>query len=186
MRLLFTIDAQDYPPDAPRVVRPSVWGIILRGDKIALVHSLEYDFYKFPGGGIEPGEDHLQTLLREVAEESGLIVRPESVREYGWVRRVERGHAKGVEDVFEQDNYYYLCDTEGEPGAQALTASEQRLRLALEFADPRTAVAANRAALHNPRVKRDEAGHPNMLEREARVLELLVAEGYFENEVQPC
>ena len=179
MRLLFTIDAHDYPPEGSRFVRPSVRGIILRGNKIALVHSLEYDFYKFPGGGIEPGEGHLETLLREVAEESGLIVRPDSVRPYGLVRRIELGHAEDVVDIFEQDNYYYFCDTEDAPGQQALTASERRLRLALEYADPRTAAAANRAAMQSERVKRDKAGHPNMLEREARVLELLVAEGYF-------
>ncbi|MDO4303672.1 MAG: NUDIX domain-containing protein [Bacillota bacterium] len=51
--------------------------------KIAMVHSLKYDYYKFPGGGISCGESHLDALLREVAKETGLIVIPKSVKEYG-------------------------------------------------------------------------------------------------------
>ena len=174
MRLLFEIDNHDYPPDGTRYVRPSVRGIILRGGTVALVRSLEYSFYKFPGGGIEAGEDHRETLIREVAEESGLVVIPDSIRPYGRVRRVD--WTAGRADIFEQDNYYYLCETEPVPGAQRLTASEQRLRLALEWADPRTAIAANRAAARDPAFLRTRAGHPNMLEREARVLEKLLEE----------
>lgn len=67
MRLLFTMDAKDYDSSAKPIIRPSVRGIIIRGGKVAAVHSLEYDYYKFPGGGIEKGENRLDTLLREVA-----------------------------------------------------------------------------------------------------------------------
>ena len=39
--------------------------------------------YKIPGGGQEPGENYEQTLIREVKEETGLYVRPESICELG-------------------------------------------------------------------------------------------------------
>lgn len=53
-----------------------------RGDgKVLLVHSKKYGYLKFPGGGIESGEDHVQALCREVREETGLEVIPDSSRE---------------------------------------------------------------------------------------------------------
>ena len=51
MRLLFEIDLRNYDPNDIRFVRPSVRGIIINNDKIAMVYSQKYDYYKFPGGG---------------------------------------------------------------------------------------------------------------------------------------
>ena len=103
MRALFDIDTKDYDPKGPAFVRPSVRGIILRDGKVAMVHSLKYDYYKFPGGGIEAGETRPQALIREVLEESGLQVRPESIREYGLVHRVQKSDQPGIA-MFVQDN----------------------------------------------------------------------------------
>ena len=91
MPTLFSLDGANYDPRWPAVIRPSVRAIILRGDKIALVHSLKYDYYKFPGGGVEPGEDRIAALVREVREEAALAALPESVRPYGMVLRTEKG-----------------------------------------------------------------------------------------------
>lgn len=33
------------------------------------MHSLKYDYYKLPGGGIEEGEFYEETLVREVRKE---------------------------------------------------------------------------------------------------------------------
>ena len=50
-------------------------------------------------------------MIREVKEEVGLTVIPESVAEFGYVHRIQKGKH---EPVFIQDNFYYLCDvTEG-------------------------------------------------------------------------
>ena len=64
MRLLFEIDTKDYDPNGKPFVRPSVRGIIIRDGKVAMVHSLKYDYYKFPGGGMEDGEGLEEALLR--------------------------------------------------------------------------------------------------------------------------
>ena len=172
MRLLFTIDLKDYDPAAPRFVRPSVRGIICREGKIAMVHSLKLDYYKFPGGGIEPGEDPVTALCREVREEAGLRVKPETVRPYGRVHRIQRGQHG---DTFVQDNFYYLCDAEDTPLPQCLDDYEAEERFTLEWVTPAHAIAVNR---------RDRTGDTRfdpvytvMLEREARVLEMLVSEG---------
>lgn len=167
MRLLFEMDTKDYDPNGKAFVRPSVRGIIIKGGRVAMVHSLKYDYYKFPGGGIEAGESLEQALLREVAEESGLQVVPQSIREFGLVHRVQKGDR---EDIFVQDNYYYLCDVKPDVHAQHLDDYEAEERFTLEFVDPNDAIHINRCIDHGPK-------DPIMLEREAKVLEVLMDEG---------
>lgn len=171
MRLLFEMDRKDYDPNGSRFVRPSVRGIILKDGKVAMVHSKKYDYYKYPGGGIEPGEDQCATLIREVKEESGLVVVPDSIREFGWVHRIQKG---SVDDIFVQDNYYYLCEVEQTVGQQKLDAYEAEEEFELEFVAPQTVIEVNRQKEHG-----EESGNTlfvAMLEREARVMELLVEE----------
>ena len=129
MRLLFEIDRKNYKKDGTFTARPSVRGIIIKNNKLAMIHSLTYDYYKFAGGGIENDENHLDTLIREVMEESGLKVIPDSVREYGLVHRVEKGDS---EDIFIQDNYYYLCSAEDTVYAQSLDQYEDEEKFTLE------------------------------------------------------
>ena len=85
MRELFTIDKKNYNKSGTAFRRPSVRGIIIKDGKVAMMHSLKYDYYKLPGGGMEPGESYEETLMREVQEESGLIVKADSINEYGYV-----------------------------------------------------------------------------------------------------
>ena len=55
MRLLFDMDRMDYGECSHTFTRNSASSIIIRNGKIAMLHSLEYDHYEFPGGGIEKG-----------------------------------------------------------------------------------------------------------------------------------
>lgn len=167
MRLLFEIDTKDYDPNGKAFVRPSVRGIIIQDGKVAMVHSQKFDYYKFPGGGMEDGESLEESLLREVAEESGLQVILPSIREYGLVHRVQKGQK---ESMFIQDNYYFLCDVEAKVGSQQLDDYEAEERFTLEYVDPTHAIRTNREVDHGPK---DQI----MLEREARVLEMLIQEG---------
>lgn len=89
MRLLFEMDKKDYEYCTHRFVRNSARSIIIRDGKIAMIHSLKYDYYKFPGGGIENGENPVEAMIRETREEAGLVVKPETVKEYGYVHRID-------------------------------------------------------------------------------------------------
>lgn len=169
MRLLFTLDTKDYDRNARVYVRPSVRGILIRGGRVGMVYSMKYAYYKFPGGGIEDGESQTDALIREVAEEAGLAVIPGTIREYGYVHRIQKGER---ETVFIQDNYYYFCEAEAALYPQRLEEYEADERFTLRFVDPMQAITANRAKGHGPK-------DPVMLEREARVLELLLREGRF-------
>ena len=171
MRLLFVIDLKNYDSNGKVFSRPSARAIIIRNSKIFMVHSLLYDYYKFPGGGIEEHESNIDALIRETAEEAGLLVIKGSIREYGYVHRVQEAKDEGF-SMFVQDNFYYLCDAEDKVIDQKLDDYEDDERFTLELVDPLTAMKANRNPGHDPRRRA-------MVEREARVLEMLIAEGYF-------
>ena len=113
MRELFQMDRQDYNPEGKVYERPSAKAIILKDGKILLNHIAKYDCYEFPGGGIEAGETPEQALQREVAEETGQIVVPDSVREFGIVIRRQKD-SMDPDGLFEQKVYYYFCDVTGE------------------------------------------------------------------------
>ena len=169
MRRLFELDRRDYDPAWPRRRRPSVRAVIVREGLVAMVHSLKYDYYKFPGGGIEPGESPLEALAREVAEEAGLRIRPETIRPFGSALRVERV-GPGRDEIFEQENAYYLCEAEEEAVERRLDDYEADERFTPEFVAAENAIRVNRAGSHGPK-------SPLMIERESLVLERLLAEG---------
>lgn len=163
MKQLFLVDLKDYDETWPHSKRPSVRGIIWRGGKLAMVHSLKYDYYKFPGGGIEGEESHETTLLREVKEETGLTVIPESVKEYGYVLRVQKSDYF-ENTVFEQENFYYTCEVTEDKGEQKLDDYEAEEGFTLEFVTPEEAIRANQNCHCT---EWDRA----MVDRETRVLE---------------
>ena len=171
MRLLFEMDLHDYDQCTRSFVRDSARSIIIRGGKAAMVHSLKYDYYKFPGGGIEAGENPVDAMIRETREEAGLTVIPESVKEFGLVHRIQKSDSDPAE-CFIQDNYYYLCDALDEKVSQELDAYESAENYRLEFMDPKTAILKNRSVSQSPY-------NGLMFEREARILEMLIAEGYL-------
>ncbi len=169
MRLLFEIDLHDYEQCTHSFVRNSARSIIARDHKAAMIHSLKYNYYKFPGGGIESGESNVDAMIRETREEAGLVVIPESVREFGYVHRIQRSKSDPTE-CFVQDNYYYLCDVLENTVSQDLDDYESEEIFVLEFVDPQTAIRTNRAVAESPYSR-------VMFEREAKVLEMLIAEG---------
>ena len=100
VQILLTLDKKDYEEGMPVFEKYSTRGVIIRDGKIATQHGSAGD-YKILGGGVEPGEKLEDALIREVGEESGLIVIPESIRPIGEI--VERRR-----DLFEK-NKIYVC-----------------------------------------------------------------------------
>ena len=136
-----------------------------------MVESRKYHYWKFPGGGIEEGETLIDTLIREVREEAGLSVIPESIHEYGNVPRREKSD-KFEDTLFTQDNFYFLCDAEDEKKSQILDDYEREENFTLSFIDPRIAIHDNLERDHGPK-------EINMIRREAMVLEKLMEEGFL-------
>lgn len=171
MRLLFVIDLKNYDDKGKVFRRPSARAIIIRNNKIYMVHSLLFDYYKFPGGGIEKQESNIDALIRETAEEAGLVVIKDSIKEYGYVHRIQKAKDEGF-SMFVQDNYYYLCAVEDRVVSQKLDGYEGEEKFTLELVDPTVAINTNRNGNYDPKKKA-------MIDREAKVLEMLIEEGYF-------
>ncbi len=169
MRQLFEIDLKDYRETDAVYRRPSARAIILKGDKIALVYSRKEKYYKFPGGGIHDDEDRKTALIREVREEVGLVVIPESIREYGSVMRRQKSTVKDGE-IFEQENYYYFCDVRDEAVSQDLDDYENEAEFVLQIVDIDEAIAVNAAYTS------DDFFNEIMIRREKRVLEMIKRE----------
>lgn len=121
MKLLFEIDKKDYDPNGKATIRPSARAIIFRNGEIAVIYSKKYKYCNIPGGGIEEGEDPVNAMIREVREETGLYVIEESVKELGYIHRIQKGK---YEDIFIQDNYYYTCEVYEEQGTPEFTREE--------------------------------------------------------------
>lgn len=66
--------------------RPGAYAILERNGRILLTHQAEPEpEFQLPGGGIDPGEDTIPALHREVMEETGWKVT--GLRKFGFYRR---------------------------------------------------------------------------------------------------
>lgn len=164
MKLIY--DEKNYNPEWERVVRKAVRGIILRGDRIALIKSYKEGFYKFPGGGIEEGETQLETLIREVREEAGLQIIPDSVREFGTMREVRAGLFG--EEIFDQTSYFYLADVEEQTIEQDLDKYEEELGYELVW------IKICEAYETNMKIEKEKKYQTTFLLRESCVLEYVM------------
>ena len=165
MKRLFVIDLKDYDENWERSTRPSVRGIIKYGNKFAVVHNQKYDYYAFPGGGIEDGEEFYQALIREVKEETGLTVIPETIEEFGSALRISSSRIY-EKTIFEQENFYYICQVESSVEKPKLEDYELEEGLSLAIVSPEEMIRKNKYDDHK------EQNNSVWIERETRILEM--------------
>lgn len=74
----------DVERDAVRVVLADA------GGRVLLFHMVTREvpggWWELPGGGIDPGESHLEAAVREIREETGLVLDPAQVGPPTWRR----------------------------------------------------------------------------------------------------
>lgn len=123
MEKLLTLDAENYPNDMEEIFRIAVRGIIFIGGKILMIED-NLGEVKLPGGGMEDGEDDLQTLCREVKEETGFSIVPASVIPFG---EIEEKRLSAHEDrIWHQISRLYFCDVEEDRQECEYSANEKR------------------------------------------------------------
>lgn len=104
--------------------RTACRGIIIQKGRILLSYEKLTGQWMIPGGGLENGEDEFDCCAREVAEETGVLVKPSEcaleINEY-------YGNWKFV-------NRYYFCEITGETELR-LTEREMEVGLEPRWAD---------------------------------------------------
>ena len=163
MKLIALFDEKNYKQRSG-IVREAVRAIIVKDGKVALIKSLKENHYKFPGGGIELGESHIDTLIRETKEETGLIIKYDSIIECGFIHEIRKSIFN--DDAFEQKSYYYFAEVEDEIREQELSEREKDLQYVLEWVDPVIA--------YNVDYKLGQDYNYKFLLREACILNLII------------
>lgn len=143
MRIIKVLDKRDYLDTWDKIERNAVRAIIKKDNLIALVKSKKEGFYKFPGGGVEIDEDHIDTLIRETQEESGLVIKENTVREYGFF--VECRKSLFEDAIFEQKSYYYTAEVEDTLVPTNFDEYEKDLEYELEWVEVSVALEVNEA-----------------------------------------
>ena len=123
MERIITLDAKNYDPALPELKRAAVRGIIFIDGKILMVED-SFDEVKLPGGGMEKGENEQETLIREVAEETGYTVIPQSISPFGEV--YERRLSLHEPMIWSHTSRIYFCSVEGKPSACDYTPNEKK------------------------------------------------------------
>lgn len=167
MRLLFEFDKKDYDPNAEHTYRGCSSGIVIRGKTIAMCYVEKEKMYVIPGGGIEEGETREQAVIREMHEETGLRIIPDSIKEYGYVHFARKGK---YEPVYIQDDFYFLCQAEDRMDKPQLMEDEIESGYRFEFVNLFKLIEENK--------ERVQAGEPPYLPEVQRIiLEKLVEDG---------
>lgn len=123
-KILFVDDAKNYTDDMPVIERRATRGIIRRDGKYAMQLADDGE-YKIPGGGVDEGESLLQSLCREVAEETGLVVDEQSVSYCGEILEIRRDIYEG-DKKYIKHSYIYLCGIREKRVETRMTESEIR------------------------------------------------------------
>ncbi|MFM5310375.1 NUDIX domain-containing protein [Aeromonas caviae] len=140
--------------------RATVRAVVMRGDRLLLVHSRVNGDLMFPGGGIEHGEAHDAALARELREECGaelVAVGPllGETREYRAAREPDY-------DAYCIRSSYYLCRVGEDWSAPRPQPYEIRLGFTPGWFPLAEALQTNKTQLAGP--------CPQWTARETRVL----------------
>ena len=141
MQTIMILDEKNYTENMPVFERFVVRALIEKDGLFAMQQGKNGE-YKIPGGGMDAGESIVQALAREVQEETGLVIIPESMKELGEIVEVRR-------DIFDENIKYiahsmhYACEVEPEMVETALTESEKEKGFQLAWADIDTIIGIN-------------------------------------------
>ena len=141
MQTLFVLDEKNYTEDMPVFERFVVRALIEKDGLFAMQQGKRGE-YKIPGGGMDEGESVVDALMREVKEETGLVIISETMKELGQITEIRR-------DIFDENIKYiahsmhYACEVEVEMVEPSMTESEKEKGYHLVWVDLDTIIETN-------------------------------------------
>ena len=123
MKKLLVMDVKNYPPDMEEIYRVAVRGIIFIDGKLLMIEN-SFGEAKLPGGGIEDDEEDYTALIREVKEETGYDVIPESIVPFGEVEEKRLSVKEPM--IWHQINRLYFCEVREEQGVCEYSENEKK------------------------------------------------------------
>lgn len=123
MDKILVMDEHNYDENMEEIYRVAVRGIIFIDGNLLLIQN-SFDELKLPGGGIEAGEDDIQALIREVKEETGYDVIPETIRPFGEIE--EKRLSVHEPKIWHQMSRLYFCEVYSEQGICEYTENEKK------------------------------------------------------------
>ena len=159
MKIIHSLDLKDYHKDDQLFKRTAVRAIIKKGDQYIMIQSLLYKDIKFPGGGQENNESDVETLYREVLEETGLTIIKDSVKPYGMIVEKRKSTFNQYE-LFYMESKYYTCEVEDHIKNQSLSDYEISYDYKVIYISLEDAIKQNQTLLYKetkdiPWVKRE-------------------------------
>jgi 8-oxo-dGTP pyrophosphatase MutT (NUDIX family) len=145
------------------IERLAIRGVIIKNDKILLVHLKNRNEFKFPGGGSNGNESIEDILRREILEETGGIVK-EIKRKIGTVIEYNKKEDDNI-DFFKMTSEYYEVDIEDNLVKQNLDPWEADL----EFT-PIWISITEAFEINSKKIRNNENNDSNWLKRETFVL----------------
>ena len=144
-RLLF-LDGENYTDDMPEILRTAVRGIIFVGGKLLLIEDNKKEA-KLPGGGQEEGETDIETLIREMREETGCTVIAETVRPFGYIEEKRKSFNENM--IWHQFSRLYFCDVTDEGCGTEYSQNEKKRGMRSGTYTIDEAIDKNRAMLNS-------------------------------------
>ncbi len=123
MEKILVMDEHNYDADLEEICRVAVRGIIFVDGKLLMIED-SFGEVKLPGGGMEAGEDDYQGLIREVKEETGYDVIPESIKPFGEIE--EKRLSVNEPMIWHQFSRLYFCDVYPEQGQCGYSENEKK------------------------------------------------------------
>jgi 8-oxo-dGTP pyrophosphatase MutT (NUDIX family) len=105
------------------IYRVAVRGIIFIDGKLLMIEN-SFGEAKLPGGGIEGDEDDYTALLREVKEETGFDVIPESIVPFGEIEEKRLSVKEPM--IWHQFSRLYFCEVYPGQGTCEYTENEKK------------------------------------------------------------
>lgn len=146
MEQLMLLDGKNYDENMTELVRVAVRGIIFIGEKMLLIEDSKGEV-KLPGGGQNKGESDRDTLIREVREETGRTVIPETIRPFGYIE--EKRESLHENMIFHQFSRLYFCEVTNERADTAFSDNEKNHGMSSILCSLDEAIKKNHTMLEN-------------------------------------